>query len=147
MCDSNIPFRPASDAGFFDDFRPVIHYAPSTATTTCGIPLDTPGGGPYTDERDLVVGCRECEAAAVSVPASCPHCEYAFCFCFEAGYAAGLAAAAAALAPNLSSAQATVAEVARLLIAAGESPSQVAGGLVKALLAALPPVEAVQWEP
>ena len=137
MSDSNISSQPASDAGFFDAHT--IHYAPSTSMTVCGIPLDTPGGPPYTDERDLVVGCRECEAAAAAVPASCPHCGYAFCYCFEAGHAAGLAAAAAALAPNLFIAQQTVGEVARLLIAAGEPPSQVAGGLVKALLAALPP--------
>ena len=69
----------------------MIHYAPHTATTSCGIPLDSPGGGAFSDERDLVAGCRDCEAAAAAVPEHCSCCRYKYCECFEAGYAAALA--------------------------------------------------------
>ena len=73
----------------------VIHYAPHTATTSCGIQLDAPGGSVYTNERDLVAGCQECVAAAAAVPEHCGCCRYQYCECFEAGFAAGRAAALA----------------------------------------------------
>ena len=73
----------------------IVHYAPNTATTSCGIPVGNSGVNVYTNERDLVAGCQACVAAAAAVPTHCPSCRYAFCECFEAGYAAGLAAALA----------------------------------------------------
>ena len=66
----------------------MIHYAPHTATTSCGIPLETPGVGAFSDERDLVAGCLSCAKAAAAVPTSCASCGYTYCECFEAGYAA-----------------------------------------------------------
>ena len=69
----------------------MIHYAPHTATTSCGIPLETPGVGAFSDERDLVAGCLSCAKAAAAVPTSCASCGYTYCECFEAGYAAALA--------------------------------------------------------
>ena len=92
MSDFSIPTQPADGAGLFDA-QPIIHYAPSTATTTCGIPLASAIGNVYTTERDLVAGCQECVAAAAAVPTSCPSCAYKYCECFEAGFAAGVAAA------------------------------------------------------
>ena len=73
----------------------IVHYAPHTATTSCGIPLETPGVGAFSDERDLVAGCLSCKKSAAAVPAACSSCGYAFCDRFEAGFAAGSAAALA----------------------------------------------------
>ena len=95
MSDSNIQPAGAESVAGLSDAQAIVHYAPATKQAACGIPVDTPGGGVHTDERDLVVGCEACLAAAALVPSNCPSCRYAFCECFEAGFAAGLAAALA----------------------------------------------------
>ena len=69
-----------------------IHYSTNDRTTACSL---SPESAIHTDGRDLVAGCQECVAAAAAVPSHCPICDYTFCFCFEAGFAAGLAAALA----------------------------------------------------
>ena len=92
MPDNSIqPAGAESVVGLFDA-EPCVHYAPTGRLTACGLSTDY---AVHTAERDVVSGCSECLAAAAAVPPQCTSCHYDYCFCFEAGFAAGLAAALA----------------------------------------------------